>query len=316
MSEKDSHGLHRQPPPNTDHACGLWAPELHDINGRWWLLYCAEVPGQGNDSHRLFLLGGPPSNQSPLSDFLSPGCQWQDLGHINGMRPDQWAIDGTYFHIDNQLYMVYAGSPLGQDIRNFNSSELYIYRMRDPTTVASDPPMRLSRPEHSWEHEGAQGINEGPEWLESPDGHWKGIVFSVGATFNCNYKMLTLTYLGGDPLNPANWRKAKTPFCQSSKSVHGPYAPGHGNFVNINGETIACFHATEQPEHGMQGRKARIQRVHWTSDGPTMGGHVGPRVSTVEAFAAGPTATGEQKKNGKDVMRDLKAGYKKYTSGW
>ena len=51
---------------------------------------------------------------------------WQDLGHVQGMRTDQWAIDGTYFTLNNTLYMVYAGSPIGQDPAKFSDSLLHI----------------------------------------------------------------------------------------------------------------------------------------------------------------------------------------------
>lgn len=213
----------RQAPPNTDHSCGLWAPELHAINGRWWLLYCAETPGQGNPSHRLFLLGGPPAHEDPCSDFLSPGCQWEDLGHIQGMLRDQWAIDGTFFILNGDLYMVYAGSELGVNLATFNESRLFIVRMKDPTTVATTPPVCISSPTHAWEWEGNTGINEGPEWLEAPDGRWKGIVFSAGGSWCQNYKMVVLQYLGGDPLLPYSWRKQGRPLCTSGRGMHGPF---------------------------------------------------------------------------------------------
>jgi len=161
---------------------GIWAPELHALNGRWYILYCAEHPRVGNASHRLFVLGGPPSTQDPCKD-VSTGA-WQDLGHVQGMRTDQWAIDGTYFTLNNALYMVYAGSPIGQDPAKFSDSLLHIVRMNSPTQCGSQP-VPISAPTHDWEREGWQGINEGPEWLEALDGSWKGLVYSAGGSW-CN----------------------------------------------------------------------------------------------------------------------------------
>jgi GH43 family beta-xylosidase len=307
----------RRPKPKAENAGGVWAPELHAIGEYWWILFAAEDPAIGNPSHRMFLLRGPPATKDPCRD-LKTGA-WQEVGHVNGMRSDQWAIDGTYFHLNNTLYMVYAGSPLGQDTHKFKDSCLYIIRMRDPANVdmpGMDPVM-LSFPEHAWEREGATGINEGPQWLEAPDGHWKGIIYSGGGSWCQNYKMIVLHYRGGEPLDPRSWEKKKKPLCVSAKSVHGPFGPGHGNFVNLDNETLAVFHATDGPTEGWANRKARLQRVAWTHDGPYMGGHAGVRVADMNAFHAleGP-AGGPEKKGAKEIMMDLKAGYKKYTSGW
>lgn len=231
------------------------------------------------------------------------------------MLRDQWAIDGTFFVLNGALYMVYAGSELGVNLATFNESKLYIVRMRDPTTVATAPPVCISSPIHAWEWEGNTGINEGPEWLEASDGHWKGIVYSAGGSWCQNYKMVVLHYLGGDPLHPSSWRKEGKPLCVSAKGLHGPFGPGHGNFVTLGAETLAIFHATDDPNDGWENRRARCQRVGWTRGGPFMDGHVGVCVEGVQAFAQGPTQS-EKRHDAKEVWRDVKAGYKKYTSGW
>ncbi|KAI9710373.1 MAG: hypothetical protein M1820_002868 [Bogoriella megaspora] len=307
--------LRKRPKPKADNAGGVWAPELHAINGYWWILFAAEDPAIGNPSHRMFILRGPPTTEDPCHDFREG--KWEDLGHVKGMRADQWAIDGTYFTLDNCLYMVYAGSPLGADTHKFRDSWLYIIRMKDPATtmMGSMDPVMISAPTHSWEREGDQGINEGPEWLESPDGGWKGIVYSGGGSWCQNYKMIMLRYLGGDPLNPQSWWKDTNPLCVSGKSVHGPFGPGHGNFLNIGNETFAIFHATDKPDEGWANRRARLQRVAWTRNGPYMGGRAGERVADIQAFEMGPSKV-KEKKGAKEVLHDLKAGYKKYTSGW
>ena len=241
---------------------------------------------------------------------------WQDLGHVQGMLRDQWAIDGTFFNINNALHMVYAGSELGADLATFNESKLYIVRMRDPTTVATSPPVQISTPTHDWEWEGNTGVNEGPEWLEAPDGSWRGLVFSAGGSWCQNYKMVLLHYNGGDPLHPSSWRKERQPFCTSAKGLHGPFGPGHGNFINVKGETYACFHATDNPNDGWENRKGRCQRVQWTREGPSMDRHVGVCVEGMQAFNTGPSASERHRSDAKEIWHDVKAGYKKYTSGW
>ena len=83
--------------------------------------------------------------------------------------------------------------------------------------------------------------------------------------------------------------------------------------MNLGGETLACFHATDNPNDGWENRRARCQRVMWTRDGPTMDGHVGVCVPDVQAFATMPP---QKEHNAKEMLGDIKAGYKKYTSGW
>lgn len=278
-------------------------------------LYSAEIPGRGNPSHRTFLLRGPPADQDPCEDVATH--RWEDLGHVSGMRTDQWSIDATFFNLDGALYMVYAGSPLGQSLATFHESRLFIVRMANPTQVATAPPVEISRSEHRWEWEGDTGVNEGPEWLEAPDGSWKGIVYSAGGTWTQNYKMVLLQYLGGDPQHPGSWRKGNKPFLVSARGYHGPFSPGHGNFVTLGDETLAVFHATNSPTDGMENRIARCQRVAWTKDGPFMDNHVGIKVANVEEFQSGPDpGRHKERKNAKDMFRNFKAGYKYWTSGW
>lgn len=305
-------------PPDTDHSQGLWAPELHDIGGRWYVLYTAEDPKIGIDSHRMFVLGGPPSNVDPCVPHDAKDSPWQDLGHIGGMRTDQWAIDGTYFWADGGLYMAYSGSPIGIHPAQAKVQELFVVHMSSPTSADSAPSL-ISSPTESYEYSGDRGVNEGPQWLMSPDGGWRGLVISVSGTWTQDYKMLPLTYLGGNPLDPRAWGKWRKPLCEKGRGMRGPFGPGHGNFINVNGETIAVFHATDGPRDGFENRKARAQRVAWTREGPSMGGHVGPVVPDLNAFNAGPTKEqrdGNSKRSSRQKWDDVKQGYKYWTSGW
>jgi len=70
----------RRPPPDQPYSNGVWAPQLHDLNGRWYIYFAAAHPARGNPSHRMWVLGGGPSDQDPLEP-----SQWQFLGGIKGM---------------------------------------------------------------------------------------------------------------------------------------------------------------------------------------------------------------------------------------
>lgn len=256
----------RTPPGATDHSADLWAPELHCLRGRWYIYYAAAHPSYGNKSHRMFVLGGPPASENP--------CQgpWEFLGRVRGTPEGQWAIDGTVFELHNAWYLVYSGWPLDNDNDSDLVQELFITRLEDPTTAASGAPVVICRPDQPWEitrdGNGDHGINEGPQFLSSPDGTWKGLVYSCAGSWTPEYKMATLHYIGGDPMDPQAWRKGSQPLAMTKDPIKGPWGPGHGTFLNFGDEVAAIFHATDSPRDGWGNRKARLQRLIFTDEGP------------------------------------------------
>jgi GH43 family beta-xylosidase len=256
-----------RPPPDTPYTGDVWAPEIHNLNGNWWVYFAADDPKHGNKSHRTYMLQGPPAHESPLE-----ASKWHFHGKLEGMPPDQWAIDGTVLHLHSSMYFVYSGWPLDER-QSEKVQEIWIIRMESPTQCTGSP-VRLSTPEFQWEYSGKSGINEGPQILCSPDTRWLGIVYSCAGSWTHEYKMGVLTYTGGDPLQPASWSKNREPLLQASKDNKPPYGPGHGNFVGVTGpggtEVWGVFHATDA-KTGWEGRRARVMRVGWGPQGPFMG---------------------------------------------
>ncbi|RYO79303.1 hypothetical protein DL766_003548 [Monosporascus sp. MC13-8B] len=254
------------PPDDTDHSADLWAPELHSLDGRWYVYYAAAHPSLGNGGHRMFVLGGPPANEDPCRG------SWESLGRVGGTPADQWAIDGTVFALDGSLYFAYSGWPLDHSAAGSELvQELFIARMKSPTSV-DGPPASISRPDQEWEitrdANGAHGVNEGPQFLAAPDGSWKGLAYSCAGSWTPQYKMATLQYVGGDPMDPRSWRKSSGPLIAAKAAGDGVWGPGHGSFLSFGDEVVAVFHATDRPTHGWADRRARVQRVLFTSEGP------------------------------------------------
>ena len=267
-----------RPSPSTRYSAGLWAPELHALDGRWYIYFAAEHPAHGHKSHRMYVLGGPSQTHDPT---IGP---WQCLGTIRGMPEEQWAIDGTVFELKGAHYFVYSGWPRGECESDLNQ-ELFIMSLDTPIRAGSAP-VRISKPSETWEQtrdsNGLHGINEGPQWLAAPNNSWCGIVYSCGGSWTCEYKMGVLHFQGGDPLNPASWRKDMMPLLQSKSSGRGPFGPGHGNFISRGDRVLGIFHATDEPTDGWNNRKARAQIITWSQHGPYMGKYIGTEIDHFE----------------------------------
>ncbi|KAI0007607.1 glycosyl hydrolase [Xylariaceae sp. FL0662B] len=267
------------PPPGGDASADLWAPELHALHGRWYVYFAAAHPAHGNKSHRMYVLGGPASSLAPWQG------SWEFLGRLRNLPAQQWAIDGTAFELDGRLYFAYSGWPqtgVGAYADSDLVQQLFIVRLKDPTTAAPDtPPVAISRPDCPWEvtrdHVGDHGINEGPQFLSAPDGAWRGLVYSCAGSWTADYKMACLQYVDGmDPLDPRAWRKAAGPLLARPGRLFGP---GHGSFLQLGdgGQVVAVYHATDRVTDGWQNRRARVQRVAFTERGPYMGTSFGAR---------------------------------------
>ena len=127
----------------------------------------------------MFVVAGPPSSHDPLDS-----SKWEFAGRLEGMPQDQWAIDGTVISLHGGLCFVYSGWPLGTK-SDESKQEIYIIEMEGPTRCRGVP-VRISTPERAWEFSGGSGINEGPQWLGSPDGRWGGVVYScAGSWYVC-----------------------------------------------------------------------------------------------------------------------------------
>ena len=179
----------------------------------------------------MYALRGPPSTTDPMC----PTSTFQ-LDKIIGLPDDKWAIDGTVFTLNNQLYMVYSGWPLDprdSHATDENMQQLLITRMTGPITSDGDVRM-ISMADQEWEKytepSGRQRfINEEPQWLEM--GGFKGIVYSCGASWSpAPYLLGMLQYTGGNPLDKRSWRKWGPWLEDDRKRGIGPYSPGHCSY--------------------------------------------------------------------------------------
>jgi GH43 family beta-xylosidase len=254
----------------------FWAPEIHFINGRWYLYYSAgQVGAACCDTQRTHVL------ESAGSDPLGPYTYRNMLAGSN-LNTGGWLIDASVLRIGGALYLMGSGA-----IGNSGQS-LVIAPLSNPYTLSSSTFSLFSTPTLSWERQGFP-VNEGPVML-TRNGRTM-VVYSASYCQTPDYKLGLLTLTGTNPLSAASWTKTANPIFQRN-DANGVYGPGHnGFFVSPNGaENWIVYHANNSASGGCgNGRTTRAQRFTWNSDNtPNLGTPVRTGVSL--AAPAGETA--------------------------
>ncbi|MEG3086775.1 glycoside hydrolase family 43 protein [Sphingomonas sp. PB4P5] len=239
------------PPRTGPNAQSIWAPELHRIEGKWYIYYTAAESGHDDDAHRgIFVLENGSADPTRGT--------WTDRGRL---KTAHTGIDGTTFVQAGKRYFVYSPY-VGPD------SVLAIAEMADPWTLSGAETI-IARPDFAWERQGGRQILEGPEFLRGPKGDLF-LTYSASACWSDDYAIGQLhAPAGSDPLDARAWTKSPRPVVAKAAD-QGVYAPGHnGFFTSRNGrETWIVYHANPGP--GMKctaQRSPHIQRVTWTRDG-------------------------------------------------
>lgn len=249
-----------QPPAGTAWSKGLWAPEIHFIRGKWYMYFAAD--NGKNETHRLYVLEN--SSSDPMKG------EWIFRGKLNDST-DKWAIDGSVFEYQDNLYLVWSGWEGDSNGRQ----DIYISKMKDPLTLSGNR-VRISSPVYDWETHGDLhdpdnpphvSVNEGPQFLEK-----NGKVFLIYSASGCwteYYALGMLSNTGGNLMDSASWKKSTEPVFKKSIE-NGVYAPGHNSFFKSpNGkEDWILYHANSAPNQGCgRKRSPRAQKFSWNADG-------------------------------------------------
>jgi len=246
-------------PADTHYSREIWAPEMHFLQGRWYIYFAAD--DGHNADHRMYVLEG---------DADDPQAPYTFKGKI-AAPTDRWAIDGTVLEMrKGKLYFIWAGWPEATD----GVQNLYIAPMSNPWTI-SEERVCISQPDRDWEQRDFPKINEGPEAL-SHDGHLF-IIYSASGFWDENYCLGQLTWTGGDVMNPQSWLKKQQPVFVHTDKVSGP---GHCSFVKSpdGKEDWIVYHA--HIAKGKRERDIRIQPFTWNTAGdPNFGEPISPSLS-------------------------------------
>jgi GH43 family beta-xylosidase len=256
-------------------GANFWAPEIHFVNGRWYLYYSgAQVGAPCCDTQRTHVL------ESAGSDPMGPYTYRNILTHAS-LGVNGWLIDASVLQLNGSLYLLGSGFVGG------SAQSLVIAPMSNPYTLSGGFSL-ISSPTLAWERQGGT-VNEAPVALQR--GGRTFVVYSASACWGPDYKLGLLAYNGGNPLSASSWTKAPNPVFQRS-DANGVYGPGHnGFFTSPDGtEHWIVYHANDSATDGCDnGRTTRAQRFTWNADGtPNFGTPV--RLGTTLAGPAGETA--------------------------
>jgi GH43 family beta-xylosidase len=198
-----------QSPPGTPYSTQVWAPELHMLDGTWYIYFT----GSSGDwfDHRMYVLEAAGPNPQGAYTFK---------GKI-AAATDHHAIDGSVLHYGGQRYFIWSGwdTPTSSD-----EQRVYIAKMSNPWTIDGDR-VEISRPTYSWEMVGTSRVNEGPTALLKGD--TLHVIVSVNNYWMSEYALAQVTLTGNDPMNAASWTKKPTPVFAQGNGVSGV---GHASF--------------------------------------------------------------------------------------
>jgi GH43 family beta-xylosidase len=232
----------------------IWAPEIHLIDGSWYVYFAA---GDSDDKFRIrtYVLKGAGSN--PMA------TTWSVLGKLETPW-DTFTLDSTSFVHKGVRYLCWAQKEPGID----TNSNLYLAPLKTPTTLAAAP-ARLTVPTLDWEIQGFK-VAEGPALLARNGRLF--LTYSASAT-DARYCLGMLTAdADSDIMNPASWSKSPVPVFATSEA-NKVYGPGHNSFVvDENGRDLLVYHGRDYKE--IKGdplfdpnRHTRVQPIHYRADG-------------------------------------------------
>jgi len=261
-------------PTDPSNAQDLWAPEIHHINGKWYVYYAAD--DGDTDNHQLYVLENV--NKDPFEG------KFEMKGRISTDQDNNWAIDGSLFEHKGAWYMVWSGWKTRRV--DTETQCIYIAKMKNPWTMESERVL-ISEPQFDWERQyinvdGSKPphtiyVNEGPQPLKSPKGKYVHIVYSASGCWTPYYALGMLTAeTNSDLLNPKSWSKATQPLFKQSPE-NGVFGTGHNSFFQSpdGKEDYILYHArdTQMDPQGMgDTRSPRAQKIDWNvKDYPEFG---------------------------------------------
>jgi len=233
----------------------IWAPELHRIDGKWYIYFAA---GSAEDKWKIrkYALSNPAADPT--------AGKWKEEGEIASKR-NEFTLDATTFTHKGQRYMIWVDRASNQVV----NTGLYLAKMTSPTTLDNNQVV-ISQPEYEWEIKGHR-VNEAPAVLVRNGKIF--VTFSASAT-DANYCIGLLWADENSNLLDANsWHKLPQPVFYTNAALNR-FGPGHNCFtVAEDGKTdVLVYHARDYKDTNGEplydpNRHTRARVFYWTKDG-------------------------------------------------
>ena len=242
------------PPSFGQNSKEIWAPELHKINGKWYIYYAAS--DGDNINHKMWVLEN--ASQDP---FLGT---WVDKGELQ-LPDDKWAIDGTHIEINNQYYFAWSGWSGDTNV----SQNIYIVKLETPFKVSTDR-VCLLKPTSTWETNTTNPlVVEAPQFLLRDNKLF--LFYSAGGCWTDGYSIGMISMdASKNPLDVNSWTRNENNPLFKSNTTGNTFGPGHNSFFkSLNGkEDWILYHANPQPGQGCgENRSMRMERFTWDNKG-------------------------------------------------
>ena len=230
---------------NTTRSAGIWAPEVHFLNHRWYMYYTATSSDESDDNHRIYVLEG--TGDTPLGPY-------KYKARLFNPANDHYAIDPTVFQneADGSLYLIWAARP---------GHVLYIARMANPYTLEGDG---VYLPADGF---GCEHVREGPEILQRNGRIF--LIYSICDTGTPDYKLgMLIADAKSDLMDARSWKQYPRPVFERD-DANQVFGPGHcGFFKSPDGtEDWIVYHAKTTSAYTYAGRTTRAQKFGWNADG-------------------------------------------------
>jgi len=210
----------------------IWAPELHYIDGAWYIYFAAS---RADDIWRI-----RPHVLKCAGDPITG--EWEELGQMEAADGDgfsfkSFSLDMTTFENKGKRYVVWA-----EKIGPWKAmSNLCIAELDTPTKLKTKQVI-ISTPSYEWERVD-EWVEEGPAVFKK-DGKVY-LTFSSSATGACYAMGMMTADENSDLTDPESWKKERYPVLKTD-AERKVYGPGHNSFVeDDNGNIMCVFHARD-----------------------------------------------------------------------
>jgi GH43 family beta-xylosidase len=234
----------------------IWAPEIYNLNGNWYLYFTASDGNGGY--HRNYVLENTSSDPTAGS--------WTLKGKLADPNADYWTEDPSILNLNGSLYFLWSGTD-GDTGTSWpggtTAGGLYIASMSNPYTLSS------ARTKVSSPSSDEANVNEAPAAIVH--GSKVFVAYSAGTFTSGGYHLGYLSAsTSANLLSASSWTKTENVF-MSTSDTFGPGSNGFTTSPDGTQDWIVYGARDRDPATYGSGasnyRSLRMQQLTWDGSG-------------------------------------------------